>query len=176
MPVVVPAMTAAGWPVTVVDRGATPWDAALTFAAWSTYTWRVEVQGGPEPGSSVPGLWSQASAPASWKVIPTAPVAVGTGTVNPLAVGVAVRFTSTDSLEAGAEGTYVLDVYRRSGVPTVVPSGAVGSYDAASVRQPDGSYLVEDTTTAAPSGTDYLVEVRDPIGRRSPRVVVATVP
>lgn len=54
------------------------------------------------------------------------------------------------------------------------PSGPVGSYPAGARRQPDGTYLIEDTAPSVPSGTSYLVEVCDPLGRRSPRVSVAT--
>jgi len=173
MPVVASA-TPGSWPAVVVDAGATPWHGSLRFAPWSTYTWRAEVQGGPEPGSAVPGLWSGASAPVSWKVVPPAPVAVTPGTAAMTAGGISVRFTSTDSLDAGAEGTYVLDVYRVTPSGSAVASSAVGSYPAGAKRQPDGSYVVEDTTPSVPTGTSYLVEVSDPLGRRSPRVTVAT--
>lgn len=173
MPVVATA-TPTSWPAVVTDAGATPWDSSLRFAAWSTYAWRAEVQGGPEPGSSMPGLWSGPSAPVSWKVVPPPPVAVSAGAAVVEATGVQVRFTSTDSLDAGAEGTYVLDVYRVTPSGSTVPSGAVGSYPAGSKRQPDGSYEFEDTTPSVPTGTSYLVEVCDPLGRRSPRVSVAT--
>ncbi len=174
MPVVL-ATTPAGWPASVIDRGATPWDATGRFAAWSTYTWRVEVQGPPEPGSSVPGLWSLASAPASWKVIPPPPVGMTPGTGTADGTGVTVRFASADPLDAGPEGSYLFDVYRRSADPAVVPSGPVGSFLVASCRQPDDSYAVQDTSLGVPVGTDYLVEVSDPLGRRSPRTAVATV-
>lgn len=173
MPVVV-ASTPAAWPAAVVDSGATPWDAALRFASWSTYTWRAEVQGAPEPGSTVPGLWSGPSAPVSWKIVPPAPVAVTAGTAVAGATGVEVRFTSADSLDAGGEGSYVLDVYRQTPAGSTLAAGAVGSYPAGARRQGDGSYVVEDTAPSVPSGTSYLVEVCDPLGRRSPRVTVAT--
>jgi len=173
MPVIASA-SPASWPAIVVDVGATPWDGSLRFAPWSTYTWRAEVQGGPEPGSAMPGPWSGPSAPVSWKVVPPAPVAVTPGTATVTSGGISVRFTSTDSLNAGAEGTYVLDVYRVTPEGSTVASGAVGSYPAGAKRQADGSYVVEDTTANVPTGTSYLVEVSDPLGRRSPRVTVAT--
>ncbi len=171
---VVSSSTPAAWPAVVDDDGATPWDSSLRFAPWSTYTWRAEVQGGPEPGSSVPGLWSGSSTPVSWKVVPAPPVAVTPGTAVLGATGVQVRFSSTNSLDAGGEGAYVLDVYRVTPAASTEPSGAVGSYPAGARRQPDGTYLIEDTAPSVPAGTSYLVEVCDPLGRRSPRVSVAT--
>ena len=171
MPVVA-TVTTGTWPATMVDRGATPWDPTLRLADWSTYTWRVEVQGGPEPGSTVPGLWSQASAPASRRIVPDAPGGVTLGSATVTAGQVEVRFSSVEPLEGGPEGSYRFDVYRRTPDPTT--SGPVGSYASRELRQPDGSYLLRDTTLP-PSGTTYVVEVTDPLGRRGPRVVVGTV-
>ncbi|MBA3749068.1 MAG: hypothetical protein H0W96_16485, partial [Solirubrobacterales bacterium] len=171
---VVRSSTPSAWPAVVDDDGSASWDASLRFAPWSTYTWRAEVQGPPEPGSSMPGLWSGPSAPVSWKVVPPPPVAVTPGTAIVGATGMQVRFSSSESLDAGGEGTYILDVYRVTPDTSSVPSGAVGSYPAGARRQPDGTYLVEDTAPSVPAGTSYLVEVCDPLGRRSPRVNVAT--
>lgn len=171
----VATLSPTSWPATVTDAGAMPWDGALRFAPWSTYTWRAEVQGGPEPGSSLPGLWSGASAPVSWRAVPPPPVAATAGTATATAAGIEVHFTSPDHLEAGSEGTYIIDVYRVTPEGSAVESGAVGSYAAGAKRRPDGSYLVEDTTPGVPVGTSYLVEVSDPLGRRSARVTVATV-
>jgi hypothetical protein len=47
-----------------------------------------------------------------------------------------------------------------------------GSEAAADLRQPDGTYLVKDPI-APPAQTTYLLEVADPLGRRSPRVPIA---
>ncbi len=170
MPVVA-TVTSGTWPATVVDRGATPWDPTLRLAEWSTYTWRAEVQGPPEPGSAVPGLWSQASAPASRRVVPDPPGGVTLGSATAVSGQVEVRFSSVETLDGGPAGSYRFDVYRRTPDPT--SSGPVGSYAAAELRQPDGSYLLRDTS-APPSGTTYVVEVTDPLGRRGPRVVVGT--
>jgi hypothetical protein len=171
MPVVA-TVTSGAWPATVVDRGATPWDPTLRLADWSTYTWRVEVQGGPEPGSTVPGLWSQASAPASRRIVPDPPGGVTLGSATVVAGQVEVRFSSVESLDGGPAGSFRVDVYRRTPDPTA--GGPVGSYAAPELRQPDGSYLLRDTVVP-PSGTTYVVEVTDPLGRRGPRVVVGTV-
>lgn len=170
MPVVA-TLTSGTWPTTVVDRGATTWDPSLRLADWSTYTWRVEVQGGPEPGSTLPGLWSQASAPASRRIVPDPPGAVTLGSAIAVAGQVEVRFSCVDTLEGGPEGSYRFDIYRRTPDPT--SSGPVGSYASHELRQPDGRYLLRDTILP-PSGTTYVVEVTDPLGRRGPRVGVGT--
>lgn len=176
MPVVATAAPAS-WPAVLSDNGATPWDPALRLTPWATYSWRVEVQGAAEPGSSVPSGWSTPSAPASWKVIPAGPPAGATpGTAAPSATGVTVTFSHAEPLDAGPGGDYMFDVYRRTPNGSAVESAALGSYPASAKRQPDGTFQIEDTTAGVPAGTDYLVEVADPLGRRSPRVVVATVP
>lgn len=174
MPVVATA-TPATWPAVLSDRGGAPWDASLRFSPWSTYTWRAEVQGQPEPGSTLPGAWSQPSAPVSWRVVPPPPLPATAGTATPDGSGVVVRFGHPEPLDGGPAGTYVLDVYRRvpPGSTSSVASGSLGSHPAAALRQPDGSYEIRDTI-APPAGTVYLVEVADPLDRRSPRAEIAT--
>lgn len=115
-----------------------------------TYTWWVEVQVGPEAGRTVPGLWSEPSAPVSWKVVPKPPVLVTPGTAVMGMAGVEVRFTSTDLLDAAGEGTYVLDVFRVTPAGSPLKSGAVGSYAAGTRRQPDGFYMIEDNASSVP--------------------------
>lgn len=173
MPVVM-TMTPGAWPATVTDRGAVPWDAAVELAPWTTYTWRVEVQGPSEPGSSVPGLWSEASAPASQKVMPGPPAPPAAGSAVASAGAITVTFTSPDPLAGGLDGDYTVTVYRRRTDGDMAGSGQVASASAGSLRQPDGSYVVVDTAPGVPVGTEYLAEVRDPVGRVSSRVVVAT--
>lgn len=51
---VVATLMPASWPAILTDNGTTPWDPALRLVPWAAYSWRVEVQGPPEPGSSVP--------------------------------------------------------------------------------------------------------------------------
>ncbi len=171
MPIVAVA-TPATWPARLADAGAAPWAPTLRLAPWFTYTWRAEVQGPPEPGSERPGAWSQASAPASMRVLPPAPGAASPGAAVAVAGGVEVTFGADEPLEGGPDGDYALDVYRRVPPGSAVESGAVGSFPAAAARQPDGSYVVTDPVVA-PAGTAYLVEIADPLGRRGPRTEVA---
>lgn len=172
MPVVASTAPAA-WPAVIADSGATPWDASLRFAPWSTYTWRAEVQGSPEPGSALPGAWSRPSAPASVRVLPPPPGAVAPGTVASTAAGVEVRFQASEPLDGGPYGAYTIDVYRQVPSGSATESGAVGTFPAAAIREPDGTYLVRDAAPVPP-GTAYLVELQDPLGRRGSRVEVGT--
>jgi hypothetical protein len=166
------------WPATIVDDGSTPWDPILRFAPWSTYTWCAEVQGAPEPGSAaagrpVPGAWSAPSAPASWRAVPAPPGGATPGTAVSTPAGVEVTFTIVSPLDAGPEGTYTIDVYRVTPNGSTLESGPLGTFAAGAIRQPDGSYLVRESVPIPP-GTVYRVEVADPLGRRGPRVDVAT--
>jgi hypothetical protein len=59
--------------VDVTDTGASELAPAGTLRQWTTYTWRAEVRGGTEPGSSVTGEWSLPSAPVSMALFPDTP-------------------------------------------------------------------------------------------------------
>jgi hypothetical protein len=161
------------WSVRVGDTGALPGIADAALAPWTTYTWRVEVQGAPEPGTfgadALPTAWSRPSAPASLLVVPPAADGVVAGTAVPTGTGVDVTFGTTVAL-TGPPGTYQLEVYRRSNGSTDL----IASAEPLALREPDGTYLVHDTTVAV-SGTTYLVSVTDRLGRRSAPTLVATV-
>jgi len=172
MPVVAIVDLAEG--VEFLDTGPAPWAPTLNLAPWSTYVWRAEAQAEAEPGSSLAGVWSAPSAPASVRIVPSAPPQPLTpGTAQAVGSEVELTFGAPEPLDAGSAGTYVIDVYRRSPAAAAVPSGAVGSFEAAALRQPDGRYLVRDLVSAPP-GTVYLAEIADPLDRRSPRTEVAT--
>jgi hypothetical protein len=170
-----------------VDAGPAPWAPTLALKPWSTYTWRAEAQGEPEPGGSfagapLAGIWSAPSAPASTRIVPGAPPQPPEPGVAALVGGeVELSFAAPEPLDAGPDDNFVIDVYRQvpeapgepSPGPATVKSGPVGSFPAASVRRPDGTYLVKDATKPPP-GTIYLVEFADPLDRSSPRVEVAT--
>lgn len=161
------------WSVRVSDTGALPGIADAALAAWTTYTWRVEVQGPPEPGTfgadALPTAWSLPSAPASLLVVPPTVAGLVAGAATVTGTGVDVTFGTTTPL-TGPPGTYQVEVYRRSNGS----ADLITSADLLTLRQPDGTYLARDTTVAA-SGTSYLVAVRDRLGRRSAPATVATV-
>jgi hypothetical protein len=171
---VVKTVTPTQWPAHIDDAGPTTWDSAARLDPWWTITWVVEVQGAPEPGSTVPGLWSQPSPPASLQLLPPAPAGVTPGSVTSGAGVVDVSFRHTDPLNGQPVGEYRFALYRVA--PGTPPAASpVGSeVEAPSARLADGTYSIQDPS-AAPAGTTYVVEVVDPVGRRGPRVVVGTV-
>ena len=66
----------------------------------------------------MPGLWSQASAPASRRVVPDPPGGVTLGSATAVSGQVEVRFSSVETLDGGPAGGYRFDVYRRTPDPT----------------------------------------------------------
>jgi len=129
----------------------------------------------------LPGVWSSPSAPASTRIVPSGPP-------QPPEKGAAVRegtevhltFTAPEPLDAAPGEDFTIDVYRQvpgglgaGGPVAAVPSGPVGTFPAATIRRPDGTYFVKDPFEA-PKDTVYLAEIADPLGRRSPRLEVAT--
>lgn len=172
---VVESVESAQWPLRLTDAGKGPWGGTARLLPWSTYTWRAEVQGADELGSQVAGAWSPPSAPVSLRIVPPPPGAVGDGSVSAAAAaGAELRFAAPHPLDGGSAGAYAVELYRRlpaGAVAAGVESGAVGSFDPAALRQPDGSYFAADVAPV-PAGTAYLVELVDPLGRRGPRVEI----
>ncbi len=167
-------VTPTQWPALIDDDGPTSWDPAAQLDPWWTFTWVVEVQGAPEPGSTVPGLWSQPSPPASLRLLPPEPTGVTPIAVIPGAGVVDVSFSHSDPLDGQPLGEYRFALYRV--VPGIPPEASpVGAeVEASMARLADETYALQDAA-GQPAGTMYVVEVVDPLGRRGPRVVVGTV-
>ncbi|HEV2727465.1 MAG TPA: hypothetical protein VGV34_04170, partial [Solirubrobacterales bacterium] len=114
------------------DAGSAAWAPALRLAHWATYTWRAEVQGEPEPGSALPGIWSPPSAPASVRVLPSGPpLPLQAGAASIVGSEVELSFSSPEPLDAGEEDAYAIDVYRRLPAGAAGQSGAVGTFGPA---------------------------------------------
>jgi hypothetical protein len=171
---VVKTVTPTQWPAVISDDGPTSWDPGGVLDPWWTYTWVVEVQGAPEPGSAVPGLWSQPSPPASLRLLPEVPAGVTPIAVTPAPGSVTVSFSHPDRLDGQPVGEYRLALYRVIPGSPPVASPVRPDVDASTARQADGTYSCIDSPVP-PAGTSYVVEVVDPLGRRGPRVVVGTV-
>ncbi len=139
---------------------------------WTRYTYRVEVQGAPESGSSppVPGRWSVASEPVSVVLIPDSPpgtpalvnlsgTAVAGGMRN-----VSLTLTHPQRLSGGISGFYTVRVDRR------LPGGVLETLGTHDIVQPDEPLRfsgVPDSTSGevVPLGTLYIVILSDPLGR-----------
>lgn len=149
---------------------------AARLAAFVNYAWLAEVQGAPEPGSvssasgAVPGLWSEASAPATLTLVPdtgpVAPTLVG-GTSTPAPGGrrdIRIDFTYPTDLTPGTPGPWRLRVERAEpdeGLSLVSEDPAISGT----------SFTVESgATEVLPVGTRYRVRLIDPVGRESPAV------
>ncbi|RTR06886.1 hypothetical protein [Halomonas nitroreducens] len=150
---------------------------------WVRYSWVAEVQGAPESGSeaagqAVPGLWSRPSDPFSLVLLPEQPPAppsiddVQGQTVGSDRRQVQITFSHPDELSGGSVGSYRLRLSRRlaSDAPLeLLRDEAIGG---------SGPFVVSDEasdSTPVPVGTEYLVELVDPLGRASgPGLAVVT--
>lgn len=170
--------------VEIIDEGGSEFDPGGTLKPWTTYHWRVEVRGGPEPGGGPTGQWSLPSAPASTMLLPPAPPAPATD-VAAARIGdaVEIRWEHPDALLGGTLGGYHLDLYRQlpGEAERFLTSISADASPAAGGRDPDRTgqfrFLDEPEPGAdpVPPGTSYRVVVMDPIGRASPPSAVAIV-
>lgn len=142
---------------------------------WVRYSWIAEVQGAPESGSeaagrAVPGLWSRPSDPFSLVLLPEQPPAppniddVQGQTAGSDRREVQITFSHPDELSGGSVGSYRLRLSRRlasdSPLELLRDETISGS----------GPFVISDEAsngTPVPVGTEYLVELVDPLGRAS---------
>lgn len=156
------------------DIGAAQIATGARLMSFINYAWIAEAQGAEEPGSvssasgAVPGLWSEASAPATLTLIPdAAPAApILTGTTSLLATGgltdIELSFDYPQDLTPGHPGPWRIRVERAvpdAGLTLLSETPATGG-TAFSVNDAD----------IVPTGTRFRVRVIDPVGRESPAV------
>lgn len=156
--------------VDIDDAGACSFDPAMKLAPWTRYHWRVEVQAGNEPYTTIPGEWSPVSAPASTMIVPPVPVAPDglTGAVQASAFKLSWHHPAP--LPRGALGSYRFEIYRRGpqgGLETLIGERIADVPAAAGGRDPNNNYFFLDASPLGPL-TTYRVVVVDPAGRRSP--------
>ena len=158
--------------VEVTDTGASELAPAGTLRQWTTYTWRAEVRGGPEPGSTVSGEWSLPSAPASMALFPATPPNPATGLAIVLLGGTTeIQCQHPDPLLGGSLGTYHLDLYKQEpGQQEAFVASTVGDG-----RALDGKFHFKVPGPVL-SGTAFRVIVFDPMGRTSPPSAAVTAP
>lgn len=160
--------------VVLRDLGAADIAPSARLSAFSNYKWFAEVQGGPESGSSVPGLWSRHSDPAGLATIPlTAP-------------GVAVF----DGFEGVAVAGGTQDLSLKLSHPLGLQPTPVGAWKVEVLRAAPGEdwsrmlsgdiletpVVITDTTVGGftPLATQYRITLYDPVGRPSPSLDVTT--
>lgn len=160
--------------LTFRDTGPAAIAPAARLSAFSRYQWLAEVQGAPESGSSVPGLWSQPSDPAGLATVPltgpAAPDFLGFGGV-PVAGGtqdLTLTFGHAQSLHPTPFGLWRLEMARAApGLPwSPMPS----------VTVQDLPLVVPDPTSDGftPLATQFRVRLYDPLGRSAPELILTS--
>jgi hypothetical protein len=157
----------------LVDTGPVRIAPAAALKPWVRYYWVAEVQGGPEPGSTIPGRWSAPSDPVSLAFTPPGPPvavaslqAVGTEVMPDLFEDVRLEFDHPDTLNGGEFGSYRLRVYRQlPGEPqrmlTEQSLAGEGPFTISGMDAADPAHRV-------PVGTVWRLVLIDPLGRTSP--------
>ena len=151
----------------LLDAGPTTLEPAGVLAAWTTYTWRVEVRGGPEPGGGPPAEWSQPSQAVGASVVPLdGPPSPAIGRMRRVGNAVRIAVEVPTELRGGSLGSYRVELYRR--LPGEREQLAITMGEQ---QRPAGDApwpLVDDTSDSSPpAGTTYRAVIVDPRGRRS---------
>ncbi|WP_188946470.1 hypothetical protein, partial [Polymorphobacter multimanifer] len=136
---------------------------------WSRYSWAAEVRGGPEPGGTTAGEWSDASAAVSLALVPDGPPAPpGAGRLEAAAPGTTrLSFAHAEPLQGGALGSYSIDLFRAHPDAPLEFAASVGA-DAARTPDPAGGFRFAFTLAEVlPPGTRLVAMVIDPAGRSS---------
>lgn len=179
----VPAMATGAGPeamqevATFRDTGGSELKMVDTLAPWTSYSWVVEVRGGPEPGSTVPGEWSAPSAAVTTAIMPPGPPTAPED--GQLSAPAEVSFSHPDALRGGSMGAYAIDLYAQPpGQPMAFLAAMSADADAANGgRQTDRSGRFRFALPTPPtSGTIFRAMITDPAGRTSPPSNAVKVP
>lgn len=156
--------------VDIDDAGACSFDPAMKLVAWTRYHWRVEVQAGNEPFTTIPGEWSPVSAPASTMLVPPIPGAPDGLSGAAQASEYKLSWHHPGPLPRGTLGSYRFEIYRRGpqgGLETLIGECIADIPAAVGGRDANNNYFFLDASPPGPL-TTYRVVVVDPAGRRSP--------
>lgn len=137
---------------------------------WTRTAWRVEVQTGSPPGSTLPGEWSEASGAVGSLRMPDPPAAPADVAVDSLSGDRAtLRWTHPDALRKGAMGGYRFDVYRQMPGERPARIGTVLADDPSAVTGAGASrtFRFAEPTDSA-SGARWQIVTLDPAGRMGP--------
>ena len=151
---------------------------------WVRYSWIAEVQGVPEAGSvaagsPVAGRWSSASDPVSLILIPAEPPAPFTITDlsgMPVAGGlvdVIITVKHAENLGGGSIGAFRYRLSRRAGEGEPLKLVREATIEGAGSFQISG--MTGDASDVVAIGSQYVLELIDPLGRNSaPATITAT--
>jgi hypothetical protein len=157
---------------TLRDVGTAQIAPTAVLSAFSPYQWFAEVQGAPESGSSVPGLWSRPSDPAGATTIPlnapAAPTFDGfdgasvTGGMQDLAI----KLSHPLGLQPTPIGAWKVEVLRAE------PGEDWSKMVAGDILETP--VVIADPTHGGftPLATQYRITLFDPTGRPSPSLEV----
>lgn len=135
---------------------------------WTRMSWRVEVQAGSPPGSTLPGEWSPASNAVSGMRVPPAPAApTELAIASVVADAVTLNWQHPDPLQKGSQGGYRFDVYRREPGQRESLAGFVLADEALTGSGPPRSFGYTHPGPTPPA-TSWRVVTLDPAGRLSP--------
>jgi hypothetical protein len=156
------------------DTGAALIAPNARLSAFSRYQWFAEVQGAPESGSNVPGLWSRASDPSSLAIIPlgapAAPICELVGIpVDDGTQGLTLKLSHPLDLSPTPLGSWRYEVLRGE------PNGAWTLLTSAEINERAPVEIKDNAAGGITSfGTLFRVVVIDPTGQSSPPLTVVT--
>jgi hypothetical protein len=158
------------------DSGTAVVAPAATLTPFARYQWFADVQGGPESGSSVQGLWSLPSDPVGIPIVPASnpvtPIFDGFGGTS-VAGGtqdLALRISHPAALTPTPLGNWTVKILRAEpgndwSVMTAADILVAPVVIADSVAGPGG---------LTPLATQFRITLTDPLGRPSPSIDVMT--
>ncbi|MCQ0968893.1 hypothetical protein MLD63_00385 (plasmid) [Paracoccus sp. TK19116] len=156
------------------DAGAADIAPAARLSAFARYQWRAEVQGAPESGSTVPGMWSRPSDPAGLATIPLpGPVAPSFDGFGGTAVAggtqdLTLAFSHPGDLRPTPFGNWRIEILRAP------PGEAFGLMaDAPILELP---LVIGDPAADGftPLATQFKATLYDPLGRAAPPVTMVS--
>ncbi|HCB75136.1 MAG TPA: hypothetical protein DEP91_03040 [Sphingomonas bacterium] len=154
------------------DVGSAAIATTARLAAFFRYQWLAQVQGAPESGSDVPGMWSRESDPAALVVTPpnapTVPVFDGFGgtTVPGGTLDLTIGVSHPLGLAPTELGPWRYEVLRAAPGETaaLAAQGAVATLPLSIADPVPGGLTV--------AGTRFEVRLFDPLGRQTPPLTV----